>query len=199
MPQSGLTLVELLVALVVSAVILSAVATLAFAMTSAADATDDTSRKQAQLRYATLRLSELLHHCRLVCGTADDALALWRADDNDDGQININELVYIERGDDGGYLRLCEFPSSDTSAVRLSDIGALSPAGYSVTRVTLIPQCSDVQFRWDPAPPYSKLVSISFDLSENNVTRHYQINVALRCRAGNLLNEDGTALVRDDD
>lgn len=204
MPKTGLTLVELLVALVVSGIILSAVATLAFAMTSAADATDDTSRKQAQLRYATLRLSELIRHSRLVCGTPGDALALWRADDNDDGQININELVYIERGDDSEYLRLCEFPSSETSVVQLSDIGTLSPAGYSVTRVTLIPQCSNVEFylhldNEDDPVTKARCVSIIFNLSENNIDHRYQVQTSLCCWAGHVLNDDGTAIVSDDD
>ena len=46
----GFTLVELLVALMVTSIILAAVATLAFAMGSVKDSTDDTSSKQAQLR-----------------------------------------------------------------------------------------------------------------------------------------------------
>jgi prepilin-type N-terminal cleavage/methylation domain-containing protein len=200
--SKGYTLIELLVALIVSSIILAAVATLALAMSSANDASDDTSIKQAQVRYATLRVSELVRHCKLICGTPENDLAVWKADDNGNGLININELVYIERGSSADYLRLCEFPASATSTITLSDIETLSPGDYSkgsITLATLIPQCSNVTFLTDAEPPMTKFLSISFDLVENNAVRHYQINTALRGWAGNLLNAAGTAIVSDDD
>ncbi len=196
--EKGFTLVELLVALVVTGIVLAAVATLAFAMGTANDVADDSSQKQAQVRYATLRISELIRHCKLICGTPGSDLAVWRADDNGNGQININELVYIEKGTGGDYLRLCEFPSSDTSQVNLSDIETLSTSGYSVTYVPMVPQCSNVQFSFDAAPPNSRLVSIAFDVLENDIVRQYQISAALRGWAGNLLDGSGN-IVSDDD
>jgi len=196
--EKGFTLVELLVALIVTGIVLAAVATLAFAVGAANDETDDSSQKQAQVRYATLRISELIRHCKLICGTPGDDLAVWRADDNGDGQININELVYIERGTGRDYLRLCEFPSSDTSPVNLSDIETLSTSDYSVTYVPLVPQCSNVQFSFDAAPPNSRFMSISFDILENGIIRQYQISDTLRGWAGNLLDGSGN-IVSDDD
>jgi len=197
--KKGFTLVELLVALIVTGIVLAAVVTLTFAVGAANDETDDTSQKQAQVRYATLRISELIRHCKLICGTPGDDLAVWRADDNKDGQININELVYIERGMGRDYLRLSEFPSSDTSLVNLSDIETLSTSGYSVIYVPLVPECSNVEFSFDVAPPNSRFVSIAFDVLENDIARLYQISAALRGWAGNLLNDTGDSLVSDDD
>lgn len=197
--RHGFTLVELLVALIVSSVILAAVATIAFAMSSANDATDDTRSKQAQVRYTALRVSDLIRHCKLICGTPGYDLAIWRTDKNGDGKININEITFIEKGSDANYLKLCEFPSSDTSEVTLSQIETLSPVGYSVRRVTLIPQCGNVEFMVDAEPPMTKFLSISFDLDENNVVRHYQINNALRGWSGNLLSSDWQSIVSDDD
>jgi len=196
--ENGFSLVELLVALIVTGIVLAAVATLAFAVGAANDATDDTSQKQAQVRFATLRISELIRHCKLICGTPGGDLAVWRADDNGNGQININELVYIERGAGGDYLRLCQFPSSDTSPVNLSDIETLSTGDYSVTYVPLVPQCSNVVFSFDAAPPSSRFVSIAFDVLENDIVRQYQISAALRGWAGNLLDGSGN-IVSDDD
>ncbi len=198
--ENGFTLVELLVALIVTGIVLAAVATLAFAVGAANDETDDTSQKQAQIRQATLRISELIRHCKLICGTPGGDLAIWRADDNGNGQININELVYIERGTGWDILRLCEFPSSDTSPVSLSDIDTLSTSDYIVTYVPLVPQCSNVQFGFLPElPPKSSFVTISFDIVENDIVRQYQISTALRCWAGNLLNDTGDSLVSSDD
>ncbi len=198
--ENGFTLIELLVALVVTSIIMTAVATLAYAMSSANDATDDTSRKQAQVRFATLTISDLIRHCKLICATPGGELAVWRADDGD-GQININELVYIERGTGNDYLRLCKFPSTDTSPVNLGDIATLSTGDYDVTYVPLIPQCSNVQFYLDDpgTPPNSRLVTISFDIVENGIARQYQINAMLRGWAGNLLDEGGNNIVSDDD
>ena len=200
---SGLTLVELLVALVVTSIVLTAVATLAFALGTANDATDDTSQKQAQVRFATLRISELVRDCKLICGTSNNDLAIWREDVNDVGQINIEEIVFIERGTDKSFLRLSEFPSSDTTRVSLSQIQTLSPADYSATCI-LIPQCSNVEFYAhldNPADPVSKAkrITITFDLAENNIIHQYQISASLKSWAGNLLNEAGDALVSDDD
>ncbi len=197
--EKGFTLVELLVALIVTGIVLAAVATLAFAIEAANDATDDSSQKQAQVRFTTLRISELIRHCKLICGTPNGDLAVWRADDNGDGQININELIYIERGMGRDYLRLCEFPSSDTSLVSLSDIETLSTGDYIVTYVPLVPQCSNVEFSLDAEPPNSRFVSISFDVLENDIVRQYQISAALRGWAGNLLDGSGNNIVSDDD
>ena len=202
--KNGLTLVELLVAMVVTSIVMTAVATLAFAVSSANKATDDTSRKQAQIRFATLKISDLIRHSRLVCYADGDDIAVWRADDNDDGRINIGELVYIESGSANDHLYLGEFRSSNSAAIAISLIG--SPAtnwwvAYSsdINYTRVMPQCSNVQFGFRPAvPPQSKFVSITFDVLENDIIRHYQISAALRGWAGSLLDDSGN-IVSDDD
>jgi len=197
--KKGLALIELVIAMIVTSIIATAVVTLAYALDTVNDATDDTSKKQAQIRFATVRISDLIRHCKLICGTPGGELAVWRADDGD-GQININELVYIERGTGNNYLRLCEFPSLDTSVVNLSDIATLSTSSYDVTYVPLVPECSNVQFYLDDpvSPPNSRFVTISFDVVENGITRRRQISAELRGWAGNLLDSNGN-IVSDDD
>jgi prepilin-type N-terminal cleavage/methylation domain-containing protein len=204
--RGGFTLVELLVALAVTGVVLSAVATLAYALSKANDAADDTRYKQAQLRYATLRISQLIRHCKLICCATNDDFAIWRADDNNDGQINIAELVYIERGPARDHLQFTEFPSSNGSVINLISIQARATNWWSAycssaTFTQLIPQCSNMQFGFDASPPRSRFVSISFDLVEDGIVHQYQINARLRGWAGNLLHEGGgsISLVSDDD
>ena len=58
--QKGFTLVELMVALIVTGIIMGAITTFAFAFKTSYDASDDTDRKQAQVRYASLKISELI-------------------------------------------------------------------------------------------------------------------------------------------
>jgi prepilin-type N-terminal cleavage/methylation domain-containing protein len=202
--KSAFTLVELLVALVVTSVVLTAVATLAFALGTANDSADDTSLKQAQVRTATVRVSDLIRHCKLVCPSTGSELAIWRADDNDDGQINISELVYLEGGSGRNRLRLYEFPSSDDSAISLSSIQGLGTYWWSaysseVDCTPLIPECSNVECTFDVAPPQTTLVVISFDLEENGNVHQYQISAGLRGWTGNILNPAGDGFVADDD
>lgn len=201
--ENGFTLVELLVALMVTSIILTAVATLAYALGVANDATDDTSWKQAQLRYASLRIPELLRHCKLVCSTAGADFAVWRADDNGNGQININELVYIDAGINRDHIRLYECNNLSNPVIALSDIDSVGTGWWSgfydsETYIEMVALCSNVQFTFDVSPPRSEFVSISFDLTENDVVRRYQISAALRGWAGHLL-DAGDNIVSDDD
>jgi len=202
--EKAFTLAELLVALVVTSVILSAVATLAYAMSSASRISEDTLLKQAQLRQARLRIGELVRNCKLICAAPGHDVAIWQADSNNDGAINIGELVYIEAGDGLNTLRLCQFVATDPAPIMLQSLAAPTTKAslisqYAETYVPLIPECGDVQFRFDAAPPFTKLLSISLSLAENSGTNRYEISGALRAWAGNRLNDVGDTLVSDDD
>jgi len=202
--KNGFTLVELLVAMIVCGVILAAVATLAYAMGVANDVTGDMSQRQMQVRYATLRISQLLRHCKLVCGMPGDDIAIWRADDNADGQINITELVYIEKCSGIDYLGLCEFTSATNPVVPLSAIDALSTQWWlsynaSDKRTVLVPQCSNKQCVYINSPPYTNYVGLSFEVNENGIIRQYEICSRLHGLATHLLDIDGQSIVSDDD
>jgi len=202
----GFTLVELLVGLLVTSILLSAVATLAFALSSADRASGDTMFTQTQLRQATLRVSELIGQCKLLCAAPGNDLVVWRADDNDNQQIDVNEVVYIERGPDADMLRLCQFPAASNATKTLSELQLPETKAQLVSNcgpwyVPLIPQCQNVTFRCDaPSPlPRARLLTISFDLTENGGVHRYEITTALHAWAGHLLNAAGDALVAGDD
>jgi prepilin-type N-terminal cleavage/methylation domain-containing protein len=202
--ENAFTLVELLVALVVTSIVFTAVATLAYALGTANETSDDTSQKQAHVRYTTLRISELIRHCKLICGMPGDDLAVWRADDNGDGEINPQELVYLEMGQGRDYVQLLDFPSAENWRVTLSSIlGGTAKQELMLIcderQTKLVPECSSVQIVLDSPPPWSKSVTMSFDLVENGAVRQYQISAALRGWAGHLLDTDGNSLVSDDD
>jgi len=201
----GLTLIELMVGLLVTSIILSAVATLAFALSSADRVVGDTAFTQAQLRQATLRLSELIGQCKLLCAAPGNDLVVWRADEGDN-KIDVNELVYIERGADSNTLQLCQFSSSDNSSKTLSELAQPATksqliSSYDKTYIPLIPQCRNVTFSCDVPTPLTRagLLTIGFDLTENHEVHRYEITTALRARAAHLLNDAGDALVAADD
>jgi len=181
--ENGFTLAELLIALIVTGIILAAVATLAYALGTVNESSDDTAVKQAQLRYATVRISELIRYSKLVYAASEGEIVLWLDRDRDEELDITDELVAITRvileNDD---MQLCEFNSAPEPVV-------------------LVPRCRNVQFRFDePAlpPTKRKFVSISFELVENGVVRQYQMSAALRGWAGHLLDGSGN-IVSDDD
>jgi prepilin-type N-terminal cleavage/methylation domain-containing protein len=205
--KHGFTLIELLLALIITGIVASAVATLAYAMNSAGVATDDTSRKQAQVRFATLRISDLIRDCKLICYASASEMAIWTADTNPaDGKINIGELTYIESGSSHNHLRLYTFTPPSSATISLDTIGALSTNWWtayasSAPYTQLIPTCSNVTFNLDDTikPPNSKIVSIAFNIVENQMSSKYQINAALHARAANLYDATSNSIVSDDD
>jgi prepilin-type N-terminal cleavage/methylation domain-containing protein len=201
------TLVELMVGLMVTSIILTAVATLAFAMSSASTAGGDRAFKQAQIRHASLHISDLIGKCKLICadlGLGAD-LVIWRADDNDDGRINVNELVYLERGSNNNILRLCRFETTTNPEYTLSQLSQPTTKQqlqnlYPTKYTPLIPDCNNVQFRCpDAAPPRTGLVAITFGFVEDSIERRYEIVTAVRSRADYLLSASNEIVLHDDD
>ena len=202
------TLIELLLGLMISGIILTAVVTLAYAMSSAYDQTSDVNEKESYIRYTTLKISDLIKNSLLVCRATSDELTIWRADDNNDNKINISEIMYIETGG-GNYLRLLQFnpPAESDTNPALSSINKyyykqwllyLYPNQYR-TYTTLISECTNMKIMIDRNPPYTKLVKISFDIEENQQVRKCQIISSLRCLKSEFINTYGNIISSDDD
>jgi len=208
MHKKGFTLVELLVALMVGSIILAAVATLAYALGKVNDAGNDTSRKQAQIRFSTIRITELIRNAKLICGTPTDAIVVWRADVDSNKKINSDELVYIQSNSAGNKIQLIQYdrPASYNSAILLADIqsGAAKQSldsNCKKTSVDLVPQCSNVSFTVDNSaiPQRSRFASIKFNITENNTTRKYEICATVAGPCFNLLSSTNTIVSGDDD
>jgi type II secretory pathway pseudopilin PulG len=202
--KTAFTIVELLVALVVTSVVLSAIAALAFAMGTATRSSEDVAFAQTEVRTATLRLVELIRNCRMICAAPGNDLVVWKSDDNGDERINLNELVYIESGSAHSVLQLGQFSAPSNPQVAFTSLSLAATksslaATYGQTDVTLIRSCSNLQFTWDQAPPLTRRLVVSFDLTEDSAVHHYQVDVAVLGSAANLLNATATDLVTDDD
>jgi type II secretory pathway pseudopilin PulG len=187
--RAGFTTVELLVALTVCSIVLTAVASLAYALGSAGRSTDEISAHQMALRCATVRITDLVKHSVMAFATPDSEIALWTGDDNNDGLINGSELVYVLTTAES--LRLLDFPGQNLS-VTIDNIetGVAKTTLVSNTDeryMTILPECSNVQFNLTDGT----FVSILLDLTENGITSTYQICTRLRCSAQHLLNSAG--------
>jgi prepilin-type N-terminal cleavage/methylation domain-containing protein len=203
---NGFSLVELIIALMVMSIVLTAVVTLSYALSSAYDSTGDIGEKQAQVRYTNMRINELIRHSKLVCARFYGDLVIWRADDNGDNQINVSEIVYIETGFGGSYIRLLQFTPNagddrniSLSLVQWSYLKSVLSSRYPQTRTTLIEKCDGIKIVLDDYPPYTKLVNITFNIEEHNQVRTYQISTNLRCWAGHLIKTSSELVPQDDD
>lgn len=217
--RRAFTLAELLVALVVTAIVLSAVATLAYALRSGVQTGSDAAVTQAQFRLTTLHMTESVRLARMVCAAPGNDLVLWvhTERDNGDHRINVNELVYIERGDDLDVVGLCWFDAAEGSnaEVSLADLALAQTkanllSSHNHTQATLIEPCRNVQFGlWDrdglPLNPATDAVwkarrlAIAFEQIENGATSRYQIGTKLLASAQHLVNDAGDGLVSEDD
>ncbi|MCD4831219.1 MAG: type II secretion system GspH family protein [Anaerohalosphaeraceae bacterium] len=205
--NKGFTLTELIMAMSVMAIILTAVASLAFALGVANDSVDDTAEFQSRLRFTTLKITDLVKNCRLLCANNGTEVAIWENDDDIvDGKINPNELMYIEYDSSTDKVRLLEFECSGAVAgweVSIADIedGSIrsSLAGVAVWNYTdVMIDCVDALFTTDVSTPFSKNLAMKFDFQRNGSVAPYQISSSLRCYAGHLLNGSGE-VVDDDD
>ncbi len=158
--KNGFTLVELLVALLVASVVLSAVATLAYATGSAAESTDQVGREQAHLRHVNGRIGDLIRRANQVVETQTWGFQLWH-DDNTDGLVDLNETTWI--WSDAG------------NTIYVSD----------VLMTEIYQNCQNVTYTYDVIAPATRFVVIRFDMTENGQTQAYSINAHLRGSDGN--------------
>ncbi len=158
--RGGFTMVELLTALMISAIVLAAAATLGSAFSSASASTENIGKNQANLRYGTLRISELIRFSNSVISTSANGVVFW-ADDNADGVEDAGETYTVEIGAD------------TTSLVLVNNSGS----------TVLLSDCSNIIFVFDEVAPDTRFVGILFDKNVNGVTSRYQVTGGLLCRA----------------
>lgn len=151
--QFGFTLVELMIALLVSSVVLAAVATLSHATACADESTDAMGREQARLRYVNIRLTDLVQRANRVTAASSTGFELWH-DADADGTVDSGELTQVACDTDGSTLII----------------------GGSEEHS----QCENLSFAYDAAAPLTRFIAVGFDLTENGSTQHYSVNAKLR-------------------
>lgn len=202
--NSGFTIVELLVALMVSAIILSAVATLAFAITSANSGSDEIIQKQSRLRFAQVRLKELIQNSKMICNSTATDIAIWKSDSDNDNKIDTGELVYIDTATTPGSLKILEFENAVGSSISLSQIKSGVIKGWLITNMlksqnVLFDNCQNVSFSFDVATPRSSIATIKFEYSGPDGIKKYEISSKKICNSNYLLTAANAIVALDDD
>jgi prepilin-type N-terminal cleavage/methylation domain-containing protein len=159
--QSGFTLVEVLVALMIGAIVLAAAATMADALACGKETCDQMSRSSAYLMQIQTRLSDLIMRANKATINPDGNLALGY---DTDGDGLTNKEVIVSKDALSKIITIKEDGTDTVYTYQLKNQAGL----YQNVQ-------SDVQFVVE-----GKLVTVKFDLTENNVPQTYQVCAALR-------------------
>ncbi len=204
--QSGFTLFELMISLAISAIILSAVASLTYAVSYAIKDTEEISKKQARVRMATLKIKELVKNCKMIVYSesnlysSDNDTVIWESDADGDIRIDSDEIVYIDTGSNDK-IELVYFNSGASFSISQFESGAAQSWLWSKvdTRATFLEDCSNVSVGFDVATPQSRFMSISFDYDGPDRITTFEINAQMTGASGYLLNSSGELYSSDDD
>jgi len=213
--QYGFTLAELLVAMMITSLILGAVAAIAHAMSSANDKAEISSTSQAQVRFASHRINEMIKFSRLVFDIPGEGIAVWVNDDGfggfgeGDDKVNPAELTFL-RFNNGNleYIRYSPTYSSESwfeqKAFTVTEIQSglaqtLLDSQCDKSAITIVSSASSGRFVLDTFAPFTRQVTIEFEVEENGINRSYKINTAVLGWAGYLLDSSGEIVSSDDD
>ncbi|MBW8034663.1 MAG: prepilin-type N-terminal cleavage/methylation domain-containing protein [Planctomycetes bacterium] len=200
--RKGFTLSECILSLMVIGIILAAAATLAFAMNSAEKVTDDMGESQAYIRYATMRVSELIRNSNMVFATSylHNGIAIW-TDVNNSGRIGACELVYVEYDAANDEIDIVEFSEYNVvvtvGQVENGNARLLSEQNETGRYTNVVFDCTKASF--PVSNPVGDLVSILLTVDENDVSKQYQISARRMVSMDYLLNVSGGLKGGDDD
>jgi len=94
---AGLTLIELLMALAGTALVALAIVAMLFAVSRGADGRTDLRSTVVRQKALIGRITAAIRSSHRVLAADDDAIVLWMADSDGDGNPNLGELRRIER------------------------------------------------------------------------------------------------------
>jgi type II secretory pathway pseudopilin PulG len=206
-----MTLIELMMALSIVAIISLAIAGLTFAVSDAQATTDDQNNSLQAARSSLGNLERMIRQARLVSGGGTDHLALWMGDTNGNGQINADETIYLTYlpGQRAVRMKSVRFPvnmdpvyksllNDDVSLSQSADVATLD----SLVGCTAYIQQSDVavdvdymEFKFSAAPPLTQAVTIAARFG--TAPRAVSLNSTIHLRAAATKNvvDDGGEFV----
>jgi len=120
---TGLTLLELILALATLGLITAAIAAMFSAIGHATRQRDELRRLTVQKQAVSARLEQVIRGARATLEVNDDSLTLWTKDVDKDGEVDDTERLRIERTDDA---ELMSYTPGDRGLLGLSLLGGSS-------------------------------------------------------------------------
>jgi prepilin-type N-terminal cleavage/methylation domain-containing protein len=178
--QGGFTLLELVMGMLISGIILLAVATLSFALGRGQEVTDLMINHQAVIRSASVRIPELVHNGLAVWMANDGDLVIWTGDANGNRRIEVSELAYLMINTTGKRIELMTCAGLDTPVTAAEIVSgaaeSIITASSFKTVTPLVSNCTNMQFLMQGY----KYVIIRFNLTAETGSRDYQICARVR-------------------
>lgn len=149
--RRGLTLVELLLAITITAIISVAIASMMFAISSGTSSQTDMRSLLLRQRLSAARLTALVRSSGMVLATGSNYMVLWTNDADSNGMPNRAEIRYIELNTTTGELwsYKTQWPGSmTTDQILTANIGYDLTANFASVIPALKGQASFPGERW---------------------------------------------------
>ena len=183
--RKGFTLVEILLAVVITSVVGLCVVTVTGAMFSAIEASNDSYGCVQTGRVLTLRLSKAVRCAQLITDVSDDgtAMMIWESDDNGDREINLTELLIIRWNSQANQLvqETIEFPENWSQAVidalnvnvpvSQATLGSSVLISYYGTYGEISPLADGItafSIQTDVAPPMTEVLGVRMSIARKD-------------------------------
>jgi len=200
--HSGFSLLELILAVAITAMACTASATVLKAVADTWQTTDDIHDAVSSTRHALTRLRTVIKQGRLFGYRSGSTLVFWANDDNNDLQINYAELQMVRYQPSERKLELLDvyFPPGtpdgeiDTRSTVLSPVEIAESSIVQILEtdayVRVRPLAYEIQqfsMALDTAGPDSRWVRFSLEVQRKNISQHLHTLVGLRAPAYYLL------------
>ena len=196
-PRGGFTLTELLLAIMITGIILSAVASLVFAVgrlwahNGAADTISSYQHSVSQ------QMADLLRHSRLVLDVSNHRIGLWGCDLDHDGEIDVRELVEIRYDAQADRVERIQYDAPAGVHVLDASVFAASDGFSSVTQpygsykhvATLARSVTRWEVSYNQPAPSTGTITVDFRIEEEAVERNSTFSATLRSRDADLAAE----------
>ncbi len=202
----GFTLVELLVAMIVTTIICSAVLVLSDAVASASRSAQGNARLNAIARSNGVFFSSTVKSCNLILSVNDNRICFWINDDNSDSKINPSELQYFDYDSGTNTLSIFKFSGNKESSDTL-DLESFEGnnymefliSRYNESKIILGENCFHLKFAPDYAAPHTTLVNLAFDIEIDGKSRHFEFTASKQVQPSAWLTPDGVLKSANDD
>ena len=193
----GFTLTELLLAIIITGIILTAVASLVFAvgrLWAHNGAQDNVGILQNSVSW---RVGDLVRHSRLVLSVDDRRIGLWASDLDQDGKIDVCELVEIYYDASADHVQRIQYDApagthvSDVSVFASSDAwtAVMQPYQQYKHSAVLATGVTGWTVSRDAAAPAARIITVRFTVEEGEIERESTFSATLRSRDTDVIAE----------
>ena len=199
MRRRAMTLIEVTIALTVTAMIGLVTASVMVALLNVQQTTDSYTQNVQSGRISLAKLQSAIRTSRVVTAGNGTKLTLWTHDDFDPGAMNVDELAVLKFIPEEGVVRVFAVGFADGLSQATRDalnvqveLDQVSSSSVAVSKIIatgslittdIAADLSSLMFRYDASPPYTGVVSIDASFGDGEQVVKLSTSAALRAPA----------------